>query len=407
MSPSRVPSSQPRENGEPTLAPLYAAGFVTAFGSHSVAAGLGASGEDIGLTLLRIGILLAVYDVAEVILKPVFGALADRIGPKPVIVGGLLAFAVVSFVGIGAADPLLLMVARFGQGAAAAAFSPAASAGVARLAGPGRSGRYFGRYGSWKSLGYTVGPLLGAALITIGGLPLLFTALGVLAAATAVWVLCALAPIDVLPRRRYTVLDLVRQASEREFVIPTLALATSSAALGAAVGFLPALAVLSGAPVVASVAIASVLAVTSAAVQPRIGALRDRHPGRDRAGIVAGLVTIALGILLAAAVPSVAALYVAAIVIGAGIGVVTPLAFAVLADSTPPERIGRTMGSAELGRELGDSAGPLLVGAVATAVALPAGLAALGGTTLIAGGIVGTRRLRSQGGRRESTPTKR
>lgn len=372
-----------------------------------MAAGLGASGEDIGLTLLRIGILLAVYDVAEVILKPVFGALADRIGPKPVIVGGLLAFAVVSFVGIGAADPLLLMVARFGQGAAAAAFSPAASAGVARLAGPGRSGRYFGRYGSWKSLGYTVGPLLGAALITIGGLPLLFTALGVLAAATAVWVLCALAPIDVLPRRRYTVLDLVRQASEREFVIPTLALATSSAALGAAVGFLPALAVLSGAPVVASVAIASVLAVTSAAVQPRIGALRDRHPGRDRAGIVAGLVTIALGILLAAAVPSVAALYVAAIVIGAGIGVVTPLAFAVLADSTPPERIGRTMGSAELGRELGDSAGPLLVGAVATAVALPAGLAALGGTTLIAGGIVGTRRLRSQGGRRESTPTKR
>jgi MFS family permease len=64
-------------------------------------------------------------------------------------------------------------------------------------------------------------------------------------------------------------------------------------------------------------------------------------------------------------------------VIGAGIGTVTPLGFAHLADTTPPERMGRTMGSAELGRELGDAGGPLLVGGVATLTALPFGLAAL------------------------------
>ncbi|HKU02528.1 MAG TPA: MFS transporter, partial [Arthrobacter sp.] len=37
-------------------APLYAAGFVTAFGAHSIAAGLGAESENIGLTLLNLGI---------------------------------------------------------------------------------------------------------------------------------------------------------------------------------------------------------------------------------------------------------------------------------------------------------------------------------------------------------------
>ena len=89
-------SGQPRD----AVAPLYAAGFVTAFGAHSVAAGLGASGEGLGLSLLRIGILIALYDVAEVILKPVFGSLSDRIGAKPVIVGGLVAFAVMSSIGI-------------------------------------------------------------------------------------------------------------------------------------------------------------------------------------------------------------------------------------------------------------------------------------------------------------------
>jgi MFS family permease len=104
------------------VAPLYAAGFVTAFGAHSVAAGLGATGEDIGLTLLRIGVLLALYDVAEVILKPIFGSLSDRIGARPVILGGLIAFAAFSLLGLGAAEPLILAAARLGQGAAAAAF---------------------------------------------------------------------------------------------------------------------------------------------------------------------------------------------------------------------------------------------------------------------------------------------
>jgi MFS family permease len=73
----------------------------------------------------------------------------------------------------------------------------------------------------------------------------------------------------------------------------------------------------------------------------------------------------------------VAGIYPAALLIGAGIGVATPVAFAHLADTTPPERIGRTMGSAELGRELGDAGGPLVVGVVASAVGSAAGLGAL------------------------------
>src|SRR6478752_577304 len=202
------------------LAPLYGAGFVTAFGAHSVAAALGATGADIGLSLFRIGILLALYDIAKVFLKPV-------------IVGGLVGFALLSLLGLGAANPWMLAAARLGQGASAAAFSPASSAAVARLAGPGRTGRYFGRYGSWKGLGYTIGPLLGAGLIALGGFPLLFATLSATAAITAVWVWVAMPPLAPLPRPRYTVIDLVRQTTDRAFLVPALALATSSAVLGA------------------------------------------------------------------------------------------------------------------------------------------------------------------------------
>ncbi|MDQ0145900.1 MFS transporter [Pseudarthrobacter niigatensis] len=358
-------------------APLYAAGFVTAFGAHSIAAALGAESENIGLTLLSLGILLALYDVAEVFLKPVFGALSDRIGAKPVIVGGLFAFAALSLIGLGAADPLILALARLGQGAAASAFSPSSSAMVARMARGGKAGTYFGRYGSWKSLGYILGPPLGAGLILAGGFPLLFGALSALAAATAVWVLLSVPHLAPLPRKRYTVMDLARQVGERRFLVPTLVLAASTGALGAAVGFLPALATRHGLGAFAGTAAVSVVALGSVLTQPWIGRLRDRHAVSDNKGTTTGLLLVAVGIALVAAAPGVVTIFLAAALIGCGIGVATPLGFAHLADTTPPERMGRTMGSAELGRELGDAGGPLLVGAIATATALPFGLGAL------------------------------
>lgn len=370
-------SAAPELTARKPSAALYAAGFVTAFGAHSIAAGMGAQSENIGLTLLNLGILLAVYDISEVFLKPVFGALSDRIGTKPVIVGGLLAFAALSLIGLWGADPLMLGLARLGQGAAASAFSPASSAMVARLARGKNAGTFFGRYGSWKSLGYVIGPLLGAGLILAGGFALLFAALSVLAAATAVWVSVAVPKLAPLPRQRYTVLDLARQATERRFLIPTLVLAASTSALGAAIGFLPALATRHGLDPLAGTAAVSVLAVASVLVQPRIGHLRDRGGISDTQGMTAGLLLTAGGVAIVAVAPGPITIFIAAAAIGAGVGAATPIGFAHLADTTPPERIGRTMGSAELGRELGDAGGPLLVGGIATLASLPLGLGAL------------------------------
>lgn len=315
--------------------------------------------------------------MSEVFLKPVFGALSDRIGPRPVIVGGLLAFAALSLIGLWAADPFMLALARLGQGAAASAFSPSSSAMVARLARGGKAGTYFGRYGSWKSLGYIIGPLLGAGLIFLGGFPLLFGALSALAAVIAVWVLVAVPHLEPLPRQRYTVMDLARQVGERRFLVPTLVLAASTAALGAAVGFLPALATRHGMDAVAGTAAVSVVALGSVLAQPWMGRMRDLHRVTDNKGTTAGLLLIAAGVALVAAAPAPVTIFLAAAAIGTGIGAATPLAFAHLADTTPPERMGRTMGSAELGRELGDAGGPLLVGGIATLTVLPFGLGAL------------------------------
>lgn len=390
-----MPESSVTTPAPPRLAPLHLAGFTTAFGAHGIAAALGAETEDIGWTLLAFGFTLALYDLAEVLLKPLFGALSDRVGVRPIIVGGLFAFAAFSVLGALVPGTLGLIVARFGQGAAASAFSPASSAAVARLTDDRTRGRYFGRYGSWKSLGYALGPLLGAVLVVGGGIPALFWALALLGVGAALWVLLAVPTVPVLPRKRVTLADLGRELTAPGFLVPTLVLAATTGALAVAVGFLPLLGRREGLGTVGSMAIVTVLAVASSVVQPLVGAAHDRGRLSVRRGAVGGLLLIAVGVGLAAISAHPVALLVTAVLVGAGVGAATPVAFSHLAASTPPERMGRTMGSAELGREFGDAGGPLVAGAVATATVPAVGIGAVALLVLAAaagalGGLRGT-----------------
>lgn len=368
-------------------APLYAAGFTTAFGAHAVAANLGGYTRGQHETLLVLGVLLAVYDGAEVLLKPVFGTLADRIGPRPVLLGGLAGFAVFSAAFAVAGDPALVGVARFGQGAAASAFSPAAGALVARLNPAARQGRAFGGYGLYKSLGYAGGPLLGGVLVAAGGLRLLFTVLAVLAAAVAMWAAVTVSAAAPQPRARQTVLDLARRLTGRPFLAPVTALAAATAALAAGVGFLPVRGAAAGLGPVATGAAVSLLAVVTAVAQPLAGRARDAGRLADAPGMAAGLVLAAAGFGCAAMLPGLAGLLPAALLAGAGIGAATPLGFAALAASALPGRLGQTMGAAEVGRELGDAGGPLLVGAVGL-VSLTAGLGALAAALVICAALI-------------------
>ncbi|MEV4678747.1 MULTISPECIES: MFS transporter [Actinomadura] len=358
------------------MGPLYAAGFTTAFGAHGIAANLGGFSDDAVTSLLVLGGLLALYDGAEVVLKPLFGTLADRVGARPVLLGGLVAFAAASTLYAVAGSPGWLWAARLGQGAAASAFSPAASALVARLNPDAKLGRAFGSYGFYKSIGYTLGPLLGGVLVWAGGLRLLFATLAVLGAAVAVWAALAVPAVPPLPRARQTVLDLARRLADPAFLGPTAALAAATAALSAGVGFLPVSGRAAGLGSIATGAAVSVLAACAAVVQPWTGRALDAGRVSARTGVLAGLAVTAAG-LGCAALPGLPGVLAAAVLVGAGTGLITPLGFAALAARTPSARMGQTMGAAELGRELGDAGGPLLVGGVATAAALAYGYAAL------------------------------
>lgn len=367
---------------------MYAAGFTTAFGAHAVAANLGVYTGTRHGSLLTLGILLALYDGAEVVLKPVFGALADRVGGKPVLLSGLIAFAAASGGYLLAGSTAALFAARLGQGVGAAAFSPAASMLVARLA-PGGQGRAFGSYGMWKGLGYALGPLLGSALVALHGYSLLFAVLAALGLTVAAWTALAVPAAPPLPKQRQTIADLTRRLSAPTFLGPTAALAGATAALSVGVGFLPVLAHDAGLGTLISGVTVSLLAVTAAVIQPWAGRAHDAGRLGTRLGLGAGLAASAAGLALAAFVPGLPGLLSAAIMIGVGTALITPLGFAVLAASAPEGQLGQTMGAAEVGREIGDAGGPLLVGLIAAAT-LTGGLAALAVLLAIGAGITAT-----------------
>ena len=341
--------------------PVYAAGFVTAFGAHAVAANLGRYALGHHGSLWELGLLLGIYDGAEVVLKPVFGALADRTGAKPVMIGGLVLFAAASAAFVIGGDPHLLAAARLAQGTGAAAFSPAAAATVAALGGQKRSGRLFGGYGGAKGIGYLLGPIAGGALVVAGGYSVLFGTLTVIAILTAAAISALVPHARPVPRTSAEVPSLGARLTSAAFLQPVLLLVAATAALSAGVGFLP---VLGG----------------------------QHHLGPIAAGALVSLLAAAacaVGFLIA--ITGLPGLIAGALLIGAGVATATPAGFARLAASTPAGQLGRTMGTAEAGRELGDAGGPVLVGAFGL-VSLTAGLGALAVTILLCAALAAPRK---------------
>src|SRR5712664_832970 len=144
------------------LATLALSGFVTSFGAHVVATNLPTYAEMVGAGAFTIGLLIAVYDFAELFAKPAAGVVADRRGMKPVLLIGLAVFIVGSLLFL-IVNPRLLLLVRFVQGLGAAALSTVSISLVARYFETAR-GRAFGVYNAIKGSGYVVAPVAGGFL---------------------------------------------------------------------------------------------------------------------------------------------------------------------------------------------------------------------------------------------------
>ncbi|MFN8643405.1 MAG: MFS transporter [Candidatus Binatia bacterium] len=128
------------------------------------------------------GVLGAAPFAVAVFATPVWGALADRLGYKPMVVRSVFGIAL-STVGMGlSSSPLALLGWRAVQGAVSGVF-PAAVALVSALTPEARVGRSLALLQSARAGGALCGPLIGGVLADLVGIRGLFFGVGLLAAA--------------------------------------------------------------------------------------------------------------------------------------------------------------------------------------------------------------------------------
>ena len=352
-------------------------GFVTSFGAHVVAVNLPFYAERVGVGLAVIGLLIASYDLAEIVAKPVFGALADRQGMKRTMVAGIVIFTLAS-ASYTIVDPRWLLAIRFLQGVGAAALS-AVSLALVGIYYPDRRGQAYGVYNALKGLGYVVSPLVGGLVVaraTFSGIFLVSAGVGVLALIVS---LALPAPkgesgADALDAdfSFRALLGVFRDPRTLPWYGVTV---VNMFFVGVLFGFLPVRAHALGLGPFASGLLLSAVSLSYVLVQPVAGRLADRF-GAD--------VTIRTGLLLSGTTvilfPFVhgTMLVLAAVLAGIGVGTVWTNTDALVSTLAKEGKLGATMGVAGSFKEFGDMLGPLMIGAVSQAFGLAVGFVGCG-----------------------------
>jgi DHA1 family multidrug resistance protein-like MFS transporter len=329
---------------------------------------LPAFASDLGAGPELLGVIVAASTITGVFFKLPAGTLSDMLGRKRMMVLGALFFAFPPFFYPLVTDPWSLLALRFVHGFATAIFSPVAAAYIAGLREQGRGAR-LGWFASANDIGATSGPMLGGFILYFtSSFTVTYLTAGVLGMLTLVIVL--LLP-EIEPGRARETKSLSERLAEfrrgvsEVLAVPPILIASSIEATmyfgyAAYLGFLPLYARQAG---LNDAEIALVLGAQLGAallVKPLAGTLSDRL-GRKPV-IVAGLVCCIAALPLIFRSEDFAMFALTSAVLGLGVGAVTPVTNALIADLVSAKRLGAAMGVFGTIFDFGEAMGPIVAG---------------------------------------------
>jgi multidrug resistance protein len=123
--------------------------------------------ESFGASAFTIGLLGTVFSLMQFLVAPLCGRWSDRLGRRPIILGGLLA-SCAAYVALALADTLTLIFAARIIGGIAGGNIPTAQAYIADITTGENRAKGMGLVGAAFGLGFIVGPAIGGILTRFG-----------------------------------------------------------------------------------------------------------------------------------------------------------------------------------------------------------------------------------------------
>ena len=160
---------------------LFFAMFATLTGVGIVVPLLPVYALDLGASGIYIGLIFGAFALSRTLFLPYFGRLSDKKGRKPLIVTGLFAYAIISFLFLGSHSVEALIFLRFIQGISSALILPVVQAYVGDITPPGREGFTMGLFNMSLFFGLSIGPLAGGVIQDRFSLNTAFVCMGGLA----------------------------------------------------------------------------------------------------------------------------------------------------------------------------------------------------------------------------------
>jgi MFS family permease len=315
--------------------------------------------QSLGADQLGIGVAIASFSIAALILRPIVGWSSDRFGRRPLLIGGSLLAVAALALHLVAASLSVFIVARALLGAGEGFFFVAALAAASDIAPVARRGEALSFLSLSLYLGLAVGPLIGEALLGVGSYFAVWLAAGVVAGIAVV--LAWLTP-ETMPR-----VDRKRPSGDRAPLIhpaglfPGLVILLGLWGMAGFLTFLPLYARevgLEGAalPLAAYALVVIGLRILGARLPDQIGAARLSG---------AALACSAVGLAMIGLLPNIAALLIGTVIFAIGVAFTMPALLALAVSRVPDGERGTVVGTAALFLDLAFGIAPVVLGLIA------------------------------------------
>jgi MFS family permease len=321
--------------------------------------------QKLGVTESQTGIILSIYTLAALLIRPFTGFAIDRYGRRGFYIISLLLFSLI-FIGYPFAALFSLMLfIRFLHGLVWGVATTTASTLIVDIIPPKRRGEGLGLYGLAMTIPMAAGPLAGLQLSSGGTYSRMFFAASILA--VLAFALSMLVKYPKVPHTQHSAFSW-RNLFENSAIPVSANLLIINITYGGLVSFVSLYAINTG--IGHTGTFFMVFAIGIAVARLIMGKIFDKHG--PFAISVSGISLLIIGYILLGFIKTLPVFLISASLLGLGSGIIFPAFQAMVNNMVPPQRRGAANSTLFSGLDLGIGIGMLLTGILANKIGLPA-----------------------------------